>query len=45
MNGNYYKLIKLKIGTNNYKDNEVLNSKIILSEDSLIKYVFKTIWR
>ena len=45
MNDNYYKSIKLKIGTNNLKENEIVDSKIILSEDSLIRYIFKTIWR
>ena len=45
MNGYYYKLIKLKIGNNDLKDNEVIKSKIIVSEDSLIGYIFKTVWR
>lgn len=45
LNENYYKQIKIKIGKNNLKENEIVKAKIVISEDSLIKYVFKTVWR
>ncbi|MBR4262098.1 MAG: hypothetical protein IKQ35_01885 [Bacilli bacterium] len=45
LNENYYKQIKIKIGKNNLKENEIVKARIVISEDSLIKYVFKTVWR
>ena len=43
LNENYYK--QIKIGKNNLKENEIVKARIVISEDSLIKYVFKTVWR
>ena len=44
-NGMYYKIIKLSINDYSFKENNIINSKIIISKDTLIGYVFKTVWR
>lgn len=44
MNNNYYKEIKLEIN-NKFKENEVINIKIIIEEKTLLEYVFETVWR
>lgn len=45
INNNYYKILELKVDGLNLEENEIVNSKIIVKESTLIEYVFKTVWR